>query len=316
MSGPAIGMRVEGGGNKVIIIAPDDQGLQKVCGIAAIRRLVLLSRQLGFEEVHVFGDVATCAPVISDLVPPRGFHKAEGPAALGQALGGISFGAQEMALVLRGNYVLDRQTLSAFIRQAPGPGLFRMETGNRRDCASIYLSTSEHILSVMNALWSAVPKGGVPQGAVSIAAADGLPYRLNGDENARRTAEDILFARLADSTRQSDGFLAKHISRKISQRMSRKLVLTGITPNQVTLICAAIGLIGAVFFALGGYLFPVLGAALFVVCVIVDGVDGEIARLKLQESEFGHKLDIILDNVVHFAIFVGDRPGSSPGRLR
>ncbi len=40
-------------------------------------------------------------------------------------------------------------------------------------------------------------------------------------------------------------------------------------------------------------------------CVIVDGVDGEVARLKLKESVFGLYLDIITDNIVHGAVFVG-----------
>ncbi len=48
-----------------------------------------------------------------------------------------------------------------------------------------------------------------------------------------------------------------------------------------------------------------IGCLLFLFCIIVDGVDGEIARLKLEESEFGHKLDIITDNIVHASIFSG-----------
>lgn len=49
----------------------------------------------------------------------------------------------------------------------------------------------------------------------------------------------------------------------------------------------------------------IFGSLLFLFCIIVDGVDGEIARLKMQESPFGHQLDVIADNIVHSAIFVG-----------
>ena len=42
----------------------------------------------------------------------------------------------------------------------------------------------------------------------------------------------------------------------------------------------------------------------FLICVIVDGVDGEVARLTLKESAFGHYLDVITDNIVHLAIFI------------
>ena len=48
-----------------------------------------------------------------------------------------------------------------------------------------------------------------------------------------------------------------------------------------------------------------IGSLLFVICVIVDGVDGEVARLRLKESTFGHYLDIVTDNIVHAAIFAG-----------
>jgi len=36
----------------------------------------------------------------------------------------------------------------------------------------------------------------------------------------------------------------------------------------------------------------------------VDGVDGEIARLKFMESKLGAKLDIYCDNIVHFVLFL------------
>jgi phosphatidylglycerophosphate synthase len=87
--------------------------------------------------------------------------------------------------------------------------------------------------------------------------------------------------------------------------MSRRLAHTNITPNQVTLAGMSIGLTAALLLSLPGYWAHLAGALLFVFCIIVDGVDGEIARLKLQASAFGHYLDIVTDNIVHAAIFVG-----------
>lgn len=37
---------------------------------------------------------------------------------------------------------------------------------------------------------------------------------------------------------------------------------------------------------------------------ILDGSDGEIARLKLLASPWGARFDVIADNVVHLAVFV------------
>jgi len=66
-----------------------------------------------------------------------------------------------------------------------------------------------------------------------------------------------------------------------------------------------IGLTGAFFLSLPGYWKHLFGSLLFLLCVVIDGVDGEVARLRLQETSFGHYLDVITDNIVHVAIFVG-----------
>ena len=47
------------------------------------------------------------------------------------------------------------------------------------------------------------------------------------------------------------------------------------------------------------------GSLIFLLCVILDGVDGEVARLKLKETVFGRYLDVITDNIVHVALFIG-----------
>jgi phosphatidylglycerophosphate synthase len=47
----------------------------------------------------------------------------------------------------------------------------------------------------------------------------------------------------------------------------------------------------------------VMGAGLLLASIWVDGVDGEIARIKFMETEFGGKLDILCDNIVHIAVF-------------
>ncbi len=45
--------------------------------------------------------------------------------------------------------------------------------------------------------------------------------------------------------KESKGFMSKHFERKISLAISKRLVETSITPNQMTLISVSIGLIGA-----------------------------------------------------------------------
>jgi phosphatidylglycerophosphate synthase len=76
-----------------------------------------------------------------------------------------------------------------------------------------------------------------------------------------------------------------------------------LTPNQLTLIACAIGLLAAYNFAQGGWYGGVLGALLLQWSAVIDCCDGEVARLKFLESTGGYYLDLICDNIVHVAVF-------------
>jgi phosphatidylglycerophosphate synthase len=103
--------------------------------------------------------------------------------------------------------------------------------------------------------------------------------------------------------KDTDGFMARHVERPISLQISRLLAPTSITPNQMSLISIAVGLCGAPFFLSTQALWQTIGALLFLAHSILDGCDGELARLKFQESRWGGVLDFWGDNVVHSAIF-------------
>lgn len=92
--------------------------------------------------------------------------------------------------------------------------------------------------------------------------------------------------------------------RRISLWFSRRLVHFPILPNQITVGSTAIGLAGALLLGLGTYGPQLIGALLLTFSIIVDGCDGEVARIKYMESDAGRRLDFFLDNVVNsLAIF-------------
>ncbi|MCR4407403.1 MAG: CDP-alcohol phosphatidyltransferase family protein [Anaerolineae bacterium] len=99
-----------------------------------------------------------------------------------------------------------------------------------------------------------------------------------------------------------DGLISRHLNRKISRLITRFLVPTGITPNQVTFISFFIALLSSATFTVG---FNVLGGLLAQLSSIVDGVDGEIARLKGLASPFGAFYDAVLDRYADAAIILG-----------
>ncbi len=119
-------------------------------------------------------------------------------------------------------------------------------------------------------------------------------------------AEAALCTDLRAHSAATDGVLARTIDRRISCALSRWLVRhTRLRPNTITIIGTLIGLAGAAFLARGTYASGVVGTLLFLCAAIVDGCDGEVARLTFRESAFGQALDVTTDNVVHVAIFIG-----------
>jgi phosphatidylglycerophosphate synthase len=101
----------------------------------------------------------------------------------------------------------------------------------------------------------------------------------------------------------SEGFMSRHVERRISLALTRRLVSTRVTPNAMTLVSVAIGLLGAPCFLSANPLVQLAGALLFLSHSILDGCDGELARLKFLESRGGALLDFWGDNIVHVAVF-------------
>jgi uncharacterized protein (TIRG00374 family) len=111
----------------------------------------------------------------------------------------------------------------------------------------------------------------------------------------------------------TDGLFAR-MNRRISIPISRQLIRFPITPNMVTLFTLGVSFLAGVFFAMGGYWNTVLGALLSVGASILDGCDGEVARLKLQVSKLGCWLETICDYLYYLFIFVGMSIGLTRSR--
>jgi phosphatidylglycerophosphate synthase len=129
-----------------------------------------------------------------------------------------------------------------------------------------------------------------------------LPFALEANPGANARAEVAMARVLRFETVETDGLMARIMDRKISWRLSYQLARTAVTPNQITIANTVFGLIAAWMFAGHGYWLPLLGSLLFLASVTIDGVDGEVARLKMAESPFGKRLDVITDNIVNVAV--------------
>jgi phosphatidylglycerophosphate synthase len=128
-------------------------------------------------------------------------------------------------------------------------------------------------------------------------AAAGVPVRTRRD---LRRAERFLLDGLVKDT---EGFMSRHFERRVSLAISRRLAATSVSPNAMTIFSVCVGLLGAVFFLRPVAPSETIGALLFLLHSILDGCDGELARLRFQESRWGGLLDFWGDNVVHVGVF-------------
>lgn len=95
----------------------------------------------------------------------------------------------------------------------------------------------------------------------------------------------------------------------------RPLVGTRLTPNHLTALRLASGLAAAALLAAGTQPAVAAGAALFLVSMLLDRADGELARLADQRSAFGHRFDVASDGICNALVFVGLGAGLSGATL-
>ena len=102
-----------------------------------------------------------------------------------------------------------------------------------------------------------------------------------------------------------DGAVAARLNRSLSQRVVTPALLAlfpPITPNQVTLVAFVVAVAAAASFSVGA---PVAAAALVALASVLDGSDGEVARLTYRSSTYGGFLDAVLDRAADGILFTG-----------
>ena len=122
------------------------------------------------------------------------------------------------------------------------------------------------------------------------------------DEAALRKAQRILIQHLFKPT---DGPISRNVNRRFSTRLSAFLARFNVTPNSLTLVSFLMAVLAAVFFYFGGYLNVLLAGIMAQLSSVLDGCDGEIARLKFRFSVFGEWLDRVLDRYADGMIVLG-----------
>ena len=199
----------------------------------------------------------------------------------------------------------------------------KVTIGNRKFLGVIRLSQkqrAEIIAALENAI-SYKPKGkaidltlvALTRAMIKVDAAEAwaAPCGRTADasERAKIRAEiaelNMGRVRLRMANRATDGFFSVFFLRKFSKLLTWLAVKIGATPNQVTLISFAIGLYSAYCFARGSFWSIFAGAVLLQLSIIVDCVDGELARYTRKFSQLGAWLDAVTDRVKEYMVFLG-----------
>jgi len=115
----------------------------------------------------------------------------------------------------------------------------------------------------------------------------------------RRSASRSTWEMLKRLRLRPGGLVARGVNRHVSIRLTGLVLPFRVTPNHMTTVAGIVGLAATAAMLQGGYLWAVVGAALMEFSSILDGCDGEIAKIKYQSSDFGGWYDSIWDEFVN-----------------
>lgn len=199
----------------------------------------------------------------------------------------------------------------------------KVTVGNRDFVGAIRLSQNQRD-SIISALSNAInlkAKGNaidlllvaLTRALVKVDAVDllGAPWSRSDDSNERAAIKlelertNIARLRLRMANRANDGFFSVFVLRKFSKILTWVAVKVRATPNQVTLLSFAIGLYSAYLFSRADFWPIFFGAILLQLSIIVDCVDGELARYTRKFSKLGAWLDAVTDRVKEYLVFLG-----------
>jgi phosphatidylglycerophosphate synthase len=164
--------------------------------------------------------------------------------------------------------------------------------------------------AVVAALWKDLAAGRPigPALARQLAEAGAEPREATGPHARVAGVGDL--ARAEEALQVTLGIAAdsgvdRYLHRRCSRWITRPLVQTSVTPNQVSLSSLAIGLVAIWCFWHATAASAFAGVLLYALACIVDHADGEIARLTFQESRLGARLDWTIDTIIHAGMVLG-----------
>lgn len=116
---------------------------------------------------------------------------------------------------------------------------------------------------------------------------------------------------LERANRPDDGFYSTYVLRRASKPLTAMALRLGLTPNQISVFSLFVGLAAALCFATGSWWGLLAGAVLMQASLLIDCVDGEVARFTRSFSDLGAWIDASSDRVKEYAAYAGLAAGSA-----
>ena len=266
----------------VLILADSPHAQTKLLGLTLVDRGWRVANKVGARRVFVL-DGPEAARAVREWAAERG------NAAL---------------VVLRaGDQVVHKPLLEPLVR---GTAERRIAVGPDGEYAGALWAGGEHATRVVAAIAEA-PNTADRELAKSWTDAERIVHgdiaRHAATTPAERAGATEMLLRL--NIKAEDNPVTRHIYRPLSRPLTRLLLHTPITPNQISYAVGILGLIGCWLTAQPGQNALVWGAATIFFAGVLDGCDGEIARLRLISSPYGAWLDTIVDEITTTGYFIG-----------
>ncbi len=204
------------------------------------------------------------------------------------------------------------ESASSSWHQVGGPthalaGLLRVGAGDRAEAGRVWAAAAQ---------WAAQGRHGGParaldlatvalvRGGCSVRSAPLGPFTWQRSvAGAPGASGDGWAQRLRGASRGGDGFFSTYAVRPLSRRLTAVGLRHGWSPNGVTVVSLAVGVLSALLVATGSRWAWVAAAVLLMLALVVDCVDGEIARYTRRFSALGAWLDGVGDRVKEYSVF-------------
>ncbi|HEX9638791.1 MAG TPA: CDP-alcohol phosphatidyltransferase family protein [Acidobacteriota bacterium] len=281
--------------------------VDRVAGLVPLRRLALTLHSAGCDRVWVVTEEPPQSRVAQAL---RGIPELELRAGGAEALADLLGDAEltQQPIVLADGRMFISRFLPAGLSQVAGEGSAAAIDAAGRATAIAWLRAAASA-AVAHRLRSA-PGGGIaPALAALLERGLASAYRPEFPEFAAQveSRSDLIAAtrKLYRSIYKPTDNLYARMNRRISLPLTRLLLPTPMTANWMTVLTLGVGVAAGLLMARGEYWGLALGAVLSWLAAVLDGCDGEIARLKFEESSLGCWLDSLADYAYYFFFFGG-----------